>query len=210
MKTKAQKIRYSREQVFADLLTSQGKKFLYQSAVFHVNGIQYRPDFYIPKERIFYEVVGTRQAFNQNRQKIKIVQGAYPFLKIIAVNPDGTPYRASEIRKPIEHTGPSIKRFSQDWDIERYRGLDVERRRQFLSREKLFSMTGISSDQQQRMNFQHNAPKEAIHILARALKRSPEFVRFLIEKYPTIQQISEYESRQNIHQKEMTLFDKVE
>jgi len=102
MKTKPQKIYNRREQIFADLLTAQGKDFFYQPAVFHVNGIQYRPDFYIPSEMIFYEVVGSRQAFHQNRQKIDYVRQAYPFVKIEIVNPDGTPYKAKPVRVKIK------------------------------------------------------------------------------------------------------------
>lgn len=98
MKTIPQKIHNWREQIFADLLTAQGKEYFYQPAVFHVNGIQYRPDFYIPAETIFYEVVGSRQAFHQNRQKIDAVRKAYPFIKIEIVNPDGTPHKARPVR----------------------------------------------------------------------------------------------------------------
>lgn len=108
MKVKPQKIYHSREQIFADLLTSQGKEYFYQPAVFHVNGIQYRPDFYTPSDMTFYEVVGSRQAFSQNRQKIETVKKAYPFLKIMIVNPDGTPYehRPARIKVKVKKTQP--------------------------------------------------------------------------------------------------------
>lgn len=208
MKTKPQKIRYGREQVFADLLTSQDKEFYYQPAVFHVNGIQYRPDFYTPEDGVFYEVAGTRQAFNQNRQKIDLVRNAYPFLKIEIVNPDGTPYRFCGIRKSMNPPPrPFPKRFCHYWDLGRYRGLDVERRRQFISREKLALMTRISPDAQQWVNHSRQVSEKTIQVFAQALKRSPEYIRFLIEKHPNIQEIEEWETKHKIPQNQQTLFE---
>jgi len=93
MKTKPHKVRYRAERIFAKFLKESGLEFVYQPAVFHFNGISYHPDFYIPKDQIFYEVIGTRQAYSQIRQKIEILKNIYPFLKILTVNPDGTPYK---------------------------------------------------------------------------------------------------------------------
>jgi len=117
MKTKPQRIYNRREQIFADFLTAQGKEFYYQPAVFHVDGIQYRPDFYIPSERVFYEVVGSRQAFSQNRQKIDAVQKAYPFVKILIVNPDGTPHKARPIKVEMKIKRVQFERWNGRWSI---------------------------------------------------------------------------------------------
>jgi len=113
MRSKIQKIRHWREQIFADKLTRQGKRFIYQPASFNVEGIQYRPDFYVPSDRIFYEVVGTRQAFNQNRQKIDLVRKTYPFIRILVVNPDGTSYRDGAIKKKIQPAHPGLIAFKR-------------------------------------------------------------------------------------------------
>lgn len=103
MKKLPLKIRYSCEQRFAEILIKQGKKFIYQPAKFNVNSISYTPDFYIPEERTFYEVAGTRQAHSRNRKQIKLIKKVYPFIRIKVVNPDGSNYKSHKLRSlPLE------------------------------------------------------------------------------------------------------------
>jgi len=102
MKKLSHKIRHKREQIFADFLTDQGKEFVYQSTVFNINGIQYRPDFYVIKEQTYYEVVGSRQAFHQNQIKINYILSVYPFIKLKIVNPDGSDHIIPISNKQLE------------------------------------------------------------------------------------------------------------
>ena len=59
----------TKEKQFAILLKEKNKHYIYQpySSIFGEFG--YMPDFYVIGEG-FYEVVGSRQAFSQNRRKI--------------------------------------------------------------------------------------------------------------------------------------------
>jgi hypothetical protein len=98
MKTKPHKIRHRAERVFANFLKESGLEFVYQPATFHFKAISYRPDFYVPKYGTFYEVVGSRQAYSLTRQKINLLEKIYPFLTILPVNPDGSPYRSRSVR----------------------------------------------------------------------------------------------------------------
>ncbi|MBN2118534.1 MAG: hypothetical protein JW730_18315 [Anaerolineales bacterium] len=64
------------------------------SLAFFRNGHRsyYRPDFYCPDCRIYFEVVGSRQAFHQNRTKIEAFKLAYPDVNLKYVHPDGSEY----------------------------------------------------------------------------------------------------------------------
>lgn len=51
---------YPREKYFADLLTKQGKKWQYPVKRFQLKRTTYRPDFYLPEEDLYVEVVGSK------------------------------------------------------------------------------------------------------------------------------------------------------
>jgi len=74
------------EQIFARILKRKGIDFIYQpKPAFHMNylgaTITYRPDFYIPSEDTYYEVVGTRQAFHANKEKLFLMFALRPEIK---------------------------------------------------------------------------------------------------------------------------------
>lgn len=58
------------------------------------NGIRtsYRPDFYCAECGVHFEVVGSRQAFHQNRMRIEFFRAAYPMINLKTVCPDGSEY----------------------------------------------------------------------------------------------------------------------
>lgn len=52
----------------------------YQPATFNLLATTYTPDFYDCEKSLFIEVVSTRQAFHQNRQKYKLFRIMFPLL----------------------------------------------------------------------------------------------------------------------------------
>lgn len=86
-----------REKLFADQHAQHCDcTLIYEPACFRFefNGesANYTPDFYCTKTLTFYEVVGTKQAYNYNKFRILKFASVYPHLKFETVNPDGTEY----------------------------------------------------------------------------------------------------------------------
>jgi len=72
---------------FKEMMKSKGFELIPQP---YLKKFKMRPDFYCPKTRTYYEVIGTRQAYHIKKEKIKfaIRNG----LKVSVVHPDGRPY----------------------------------------------------------------------------------------------------------------------
>jgi hypothetical protein len=83
------------EDQFAALLERGGKLYFEQPKKFKLPPPyhSYRPDFYVVDDGIFYEVVGTRQAYSYNRKKYKLFASEYPDLRLEIVKPDGSLYK---------------------------------------------------------------------------------------------------------------------
>jgi hypothetical protein len=58
------------------------KDLIYQPGQFRFNGTSYQPDFYDFKKDIFYEIIGTRQAFDANKRKIEQFRIVYPKIRL--------------------------------------------------------------------------------------------------------------------------------
>ena len=54
------------------------KNWIYQPATFRFNSDIYQPDFYDGERNIFIEVIGTRQTFDNNKEKYKKFIEIYP------------------------------------------------------------------------------------------------------------------------------------
>lgn len=76
---------------FAKILKEQGRAFVFQPPPFRIGLRTYRPDFYLPDENKYIDVVGTRQAFYGVRRKLEMARKLYGAV-IEVVRPDGTPY----------------------------------------------------------------------------------------------------------------------
>ena len=80
------------EKRFANLLTKQNKPWVYHPRHFDLypRYRHYEPDFYLPDEDKYIEVVGTRQAFHSNKKKYKLVsfdlKNAFPEKVLISMN----------------------------------------------------------------------------------------------------------------------------
>ena len=79
-------IMYPKEQQFADLLTKQKRKWVYHPKRFKVEDTHYHPDFYLPKEKLYIEIVGTRQAYHFNKKKIKEFKKSYPLINFVVLD----------------------------------------------------------------------------------------------------------------------------
>jgi hypothetical protein len=82
---------YPKEKEFADLLNKQHKKWIYPTKRFNLGKTTYRPDFYLPNERLYIEVVGSRQAFHANKNKIILFKKLFPHIKFIIVDYKNNP-----------------------------------------------------------------------------------------------------------------------
>lgn len=54
------------------------KEWIYQPAVFRLNGVNYSPDFYDARRNVFIEVAGTHQAFYRNLKKYRDMNALFP------------------------------------------------------------------------------------------------------------------------------------
>lgn len=83
---------FPREKQFADLLDKQNRKWQYPASRFKINDTHYRPDFYLPNENLYIEVVGSRQAYHANKKKIAKFLHLYPHIKFTIVDYENIPY----------------------------------------------------------------------------------------------------------------------
>ena len=75
------KIKHRAEIEFAKGYTSS-QNLIYQPALFRFNGTSYQPDFYDREMDLFFEIVGSRQAFHQSESKIEQFKLNYPHIKL--------------------------------------------------------------------------------------------------------------------------------
>ena len=91
-----------REAKFAQFLTTNKHQWQYHSRSFSFGSPPelYTPDFYVPTQNMFYEVLGSRQALHQNHKKIARFLHAFPKIRFRFVNPTGEviPYRLTPDR----------------------------------------------------------------------------------------------------------------
>ncbi len=55
--------------------------WIYQPAVFYMEDEKYFPDFYDGNTNVFIEVVGTKQAYFQNKHKYELFRKVFPLIK---------------------------------------------------------------------------------------------------------------------------------
>lgn len=54
------------------------RNWIHQPAMFNLGDTRYIPDFYDGERNVFIEVVGSRQAFHQNKEKYKLFAEKFP------------------------------------------------------------------------------------------------------------------------------------
>lgn len=97
------KTMHKSERKFANLLTRQNRQWEYPAKRFKVSPYTtYRPDFFLPNENLYVEVVGTRQAYHANRDKINAFKEQYKDIRFIIVDIKGNPFPRKQICKEYE------------------------------------------------------------------------------------------------------------
>lgn len=97
---------FPRERQFANLLDEQKRKWEYPTKRFDLGSTHYRPDFYLPKENLYIEVVGSRQAYHSNKNKIAQFIKLYPKVKFEVIpfgNSSAKPYFGSVLPSDKRH-----------------------------------------------------------------------------------------------------------
>ena len=79
------------EKQFSELLDKQHRIWQYPAPRFRLNNTTYRPDFYLPKENIYIEVVGTQQAYEKNKEKLYKFRKIYPKIILLVLDRNGIP-----------------------------------------------------------------------------------------------------------------------
>ena len=99
------KIRSHREQLFADRLTALHLEWQYEPVRFRLPAPykHYTPDFYLPQADKYLELVGTRQAYSQAKEKIKLFKKCYPEIAFNIVDGDGNTYDSRATLKKLGH-----------------------------------------------------------------------------------------------------------
>lgn len=94
------------ENVFASIMTRRNVKLVWPARRFHLPSLNttYRPDFYAPVENIYYEVVGTRQAYSANRHKYEAMAVEHPEVTLYFVCGNGQPYTPYEVKPGTSFT----------------------------------------------------------------------------------------------------------
>ena len=83
---------FPKEKQFAELLNKQKRKWEYPCQRFDLGNTTYQPDFYLPNEDLYIEVVGTKNAYSANREKILKFKRKYPHIKFVVLDFKGNPY----------------------------------------------------------------------------------------------------------------------
>lgn len=78
------------------LFAQKHPSFIYQPATFHLSIENYSPDFYDSIENIFYEIIGSRQRFNQLKDKLKLFKVVFPNVKLKICCGDGKNYHSTQ------------------------------------------------------------------------------------------------------------------
>ncbi len=94
----ASQYRSHAERRFAIKMRLRGLTMIPQPRAFKVGVTTWTPDFYCPELDIYYEVVGTSQAWSQSREKIQAVRAAYSKIRINVVNARGLELRGTPNR----------------------------------------------------------------------------------------------------------------
>lgn len=85
---------HPKEKLFAELLDKQYRKWEYCPKKFKIRYRTYTPDFYLPEENLYVEIVGSRQAYSFNKRKgtYDLFKATYPEINFVILDYKGNPY----------------------------------------------------------------------------------------------------------------------
>lgn len=75
------KLRHSSEIEFIKNFYNHNNWY-HEPITFRLDDTTYTPDFYEPERNVFIEVIGSRQAYHENKHKYKKLAKKYPFVKL--------------------------------------------------------------------------------------------------------------------------------
>jgi transcriptional regulator with XRE-family HTH domain len=82
-----------REEGFRRVMKRRGLRLERNRRLFHFRRCRYTPDFYDPSTGIYYEVIGSRQRFEQLLPKLDLMDICYPEVKLEVLSPTGEVFR---------------------------------------------------------------------------------------------------------------------
>lgn len=77
--------RYEAEQTYAKLVEKQGLTWEYEPRRFNLGDTTYKPDFYIPEEDLYVEVIATKGALHFHDKQIKKLNKLYPNIRLVKI-----------------------------------------------------------------------------------------------------------------------------
>ena len=94
---------YDSERRFATLLNRRGKSWVFHPRRFPLKSGTYQPDFYIPEQDLYIEVVGSLASYYCNRKKYLEFRRLYPQLNFIILDCYGEPFYLPRKGKKIKY-----------------------------------------------------------------------------------------------------------
>jgi hypothetical protein len=99
------------EKHFAEVFFGENRNWFFHPKTFVLNGMRYTPDFYDVNRNTYIEVVGTRQAYHQNKAKYELIRILYPDVSLEIRNYTGEIYTPKYSSNSSFRTSLKIKRF---------------------------------------------------------------------------------------------------
>ena len=89
------------EKEFADLMDRQNRKWEFPVKKFVIGDTTYRPDFYLPEEDLYVEVIGSATGYirYQKNGKLDKLRVTYPEIELVVLDYMGNPYPNKDIFK---------------------------------------------------------------------------------------------------------------
>jgi len=91
-RTTASALRYGAERRYAASLDAKGLPWVYEPTLFRFAGQHYTPDFYLPIQDVYVEVIGSRQRWHQLASKILSFRAHFPDVTLQVVSGEGVPW----------------------------------------------------------------------------------------------------------------------
>lgn len=107
---------FPREKEFIELLDKNKRPWIYQARRFKLSKTTYTPDFYLPEEDLYIEVVGTSQAYRANKEKIAEFKKLYPQVKFVILDYKGNALIINKTKKSLNIKGINRLNFEIDDD----------------------------------------------------------------------------------------------
>lgn len=125
---------HKREKDYLEQVSDNGKTYIYQPFAFRLsNDTYYMPDFYCVEDNKYIELVGSRQAYHQNKHKYALMKQDHPDIILEMVYHSDTMKRR---KCQTEHTTHVGIRITED----RWKKLRNEADRQNISISMLIAM----------------------------------------------------------------------